>query len=225
MSLNSDDENLDKNEDENKRTRRRIGIRTYQRNDKPSTSRPMGVSALAIASIAAAAVMLSSGAYLVAFASSIHSEWHISLRESSYWLENPTYLILSSSLVHVTEANIATFGAISMALAAVPAIVSFGLYRGRSWSWNASIIFFAVASAILLLSIGSREGGNIQVRGEGITTNAVVQSLVHAGLSIGVLYYLTRPRVKIFFGKAATTNDDNNTTNTMQHQPPTMPSS
>jgi hypothetical protein len=82
-----------------------------------------------------------------------------------------------------------------------------------------------VALAILLLTIGSREGGNIQVLGGGITTNAVVQSLVHAGLSIGVLYYLTRPRVKIFFGKAATMNDDNKTTNTMQHQPPTMPSS
>jgi hypothetical protein len=85
MNLNSDDENLDKNEDDNKRTRRRIGIRrTYQRNDKPSTSRPMGVSALAIASIAAAVVMLSSGAYFVAYASSTHSEWHTSLRESSY---------------------------------------------------------------------------------------------------------------------------------------------
>lgn len=226
MSFSSGDKNYDKNEDENEKTRRRgLRRRTYQRNDKLSASRPIGVSALAIASIVAAGVMLSSGAYLVAYAPSVHSEWHTLQREFSYRLANPTYLILlSSSLLHLTEENIVTFGAISMALAAVPAIVSFGLFRGRSWSWNASIIFFAVASASLLLTIGSREGGSIQAQGEGIAANAVVQSLVYAGLSIAVLYYLARPRVKIFFGKAAT-NDDNINTNTMQHQPPTMPPS
>ena len=52
MSLNSEDnKNNDKKEDnENKRTRR-IG-RTYERNDKPSIRRPIGVTALGIASIA-----------------------------------------------------------------------------------------------------------------------------------------------------------------------------
>ena len=229
MSLNSDDKNYDKNEDENKKTRRRRGIRrrTYQREDKPSTSRPMGVSALVIASIAVAVVMLSFGVYLVAYAPSIHSEWHASPQRSSYGLANPANLIPSSSFVHITEATIATFGAISMALSAVPAIISFGLFRGRSWSWCVTVLFFAVASASLLFTIGSREGGSsIQVQGQGIAANTVVQSLVYAGLSIAVLYYLTRPRVKIFFEKAAT-NDDNNkiNTNTMQHQPPTMPPS
>lgn len=62
MSLNSDDKNHDKKEDENKRTKRNTG--TYEKNDKPSIKRPLGVSALGTASIAATAVMLSSGAYL-----------------------------------------------------------------------------------------------------------------------------------------------------------------
>jgi hypothetical protein len=227
MSLNSDDKNYDKNEDENKNkktARRGILRRTYQRNDKPSTSLPMGVSALAIAAIAAAVVMLSFGAYFVLYAPSIHTEWHTSPQRSSYGLANPVDLIPSSSLAHITEATIGTFGTISMVLSAVPAIISFGLFRGRSWSWYATVIFFAVASASLLLTIGSREGGSIQVQGERIAANTVVQSLVYAGLSIAVLYYLTRPRVKTFFRKAAT-NDDNNSTNTMQHQSSTMPSS
>ena len=218
MSRNSDDKNHDNKEDENKRMRRIR--RRYERNDKPSIRRPMGVSALAIALIAVAVVMLSSGAYFVAYAPSIHADWHTSSRQFSYWLANSSDLI-PSSLVHVTEANIAAFGVISMALAAVPAIVSFGLFRGRSWSWNASIIFFAVASASLLLTIGVR-GGNIQVQGEGITANTVVQLLVYAGLSIAVLYYLTRPRVKTFFGKNGTSDDNNS--NSMPHQAPNMPS-
>lgn len=50
MNLNSDDKNHDKKEDENKRTRRIRRI--YERNDKPSIKRPMGVTALGIASIA-----------------------------------------------------------------------------------------------------------------------------------------------------------------------------
>ncbi len=53
MSLNSEDNknNYKKEDNENKRTRRRIG-RTYERNDKPSIRRPIGVTALGIASIA-----------------------------------------------------------------------------------------------------------------------------------------------------------------------------
>jgi hypothetical protein len=132
MSLNSDDKNHDKKEDENKRTKRDTG--TYEKNDKPSIKRPLGVSALGTTSIAATAVMLSSGAYFVTYAPFIHAEWHTSPRQSSlHWLANSVNLI-PSSLVHVTEANIAAFGVITMALAAVPAIVSFGLFRGRSWS-------------------------------------------------------------------------------------------
>jgi hypothetical protein len=123
MSLNSDDKNNDKKEHENKRTRRIRRI--YERNDKPPIRRPMGVSALSIASIAATVVMLSSGAYFIAYAPSIHAEWHTSppRQSSSYWLANPAYLIPSSSLVHITEADIATFGWITIALASVPALV------------------------------------------------------------------------------------------------------
>lgn len=225
MSLNSDDKNNDKKEHENKRTRRIRRI--YERNDKPPIRRPMGVSALSITSIAATVVMLSSGAYFIAYAPSIHAEWHTSppRQSSSYWLANPAYLIPSSSLVHITEADIATFGWITIALASVPALVSFGLFRGRSWSWNVSIMFFAVASASLLLTFSSRGGGSIQVQEEEIGVNSVVQSLVYAGLSIAALYYLTRPRVKTFFGKNVATNDDDNSGNSMQHQSPTMPSS
>lgn len=127
--------------------------------------------------------------------------------------------------MHITEADIATFGWITIALASVPALVSFGLFRGRSWSWNVSIMFFAVASASLLLTFSSRGGGSIQVQEEEIGVNSVVQSLVYAGLSIAALYYLTRPRVKTFFGKNVATNDDDNSGNSMQHQSPTMPSS
>lgn len=225
MSLNSDDKNNDKKEHENKRTRRIRRI--YERNDKPPIRRPMGVSALSITSIAATVVMLSSGAYFIAYAPSIHAEWHTSppRQSSSYWLANPAYLIPSSSLVHITEADIATFGWITIALASVPALVSFGLFRGRSWSWNVSIMFFAVASASLLLTFSTRGGGSIQVQEEEIGVNSVVQSLVYAGLSIAALYYLTRPRVKTFFGKNVATNDDDNSGNSMQHQSPTMPSS
>jgi hypothetical protein len=217
MSLNSDDKNHD-NKDEDR------SVRSYGRDDKPPIRRPMAITALGIASIAALVMILSFGAYFVAYAPSIHAEWHTSPSQSSYWWSaNPADLIPSSPapLVHVTEANIAAFGGITMILAALPAIVSFGLLRGRSWSWNASIVFFAVAAASLLLTISSR--GSIQEQGQVIAANSVIQSLIYAGLSIAVLYYLTRPRRKTFFGKSATS--DGNNSNSMQHQSPTIPSS
>ena len=87
---------------------------------------------------------------------------------------------------------------------------------------NPPIIFFAVASASLLLTVGSRgEGSGIQAQGQGISAINIVQSLLYASLSITVLYYLTRARVMTFFGKNATTDDSRNS---MQHQSPTMPS-
>jgi hypothetical protein len=77
-----------------------------------------------------------------------------------------------------------------------------------------------------LLTFSNRGGGSIQVQEEEIGVNSVVQSLVYAGLSIAALYYLTRPRVKTFFGKnIATNDDDNNSSNSMQDQSPTMSSS
>lgn len=225
MSLNSNDKNHDnKNEDRSMRRKRR----SYGRNDKPPIRRPMGITALGIASIAAAVMMLSFGTYFVAYAPSIHAEWHTSPSYSSYWWSaNPADLIPSLSpapLVHVTEVTIAAFGAIIMVLAALPAIVSFGLLRGRSWSWNASIIFFALAAASLLLTISSR--GSIQEQGQVIAANSAVQSLIYAGLSIAILYYLMRPRVKTFFGKSVTSDDSNNSnSNSRQHQLPTVPPS
>ena len=230
MSLNSDDKNYhNKNEDRSRRRRR--WRRSYGRNDKPPIIRPMGITALGIASIAAAVMMLSVGTYFVAYAPSIHADWHTSPFQSSYWWSaNPIGLISSSSsppvpLLHVTEADIAAFGMITMALAALPAIVSFGLLRGRSWSWNLSIVFFAVAAAsLLLLTITSR--GSIQDQAQMIAAFGTVQSLIYAGLSIAVLYYLTRLRIKTFFGKSATRDDGNdNNSNSMQHQLPTRPSS
>ena len=82
-----------------------------------------------------------------------------------------------------------------------------------------------MTSASLLLTFSNRGGGSIQVQEEEIGVNSVVQSLVYAGLSIAALYYLTRPRVKTFFGKNIATNDDNNRDKSMQHQSPTVPSS
>lgn len=62
MSLNSDDKNYhNKNEDRSRRRRR--WRRSYGRNDKPPIIRPMGITALGIASIAAAVMMLSVGTY------------------------------------------------------------------------------------------------------------------------------------------------------------------
>jgi hypothetical protein len=122
----------------NKDEKRRIK-RTYKRHYRSRIIRPVAIAALGIASIITAVMMLSSGAYFVAY-TSIHAKWYTLQLQSSYWLTNVADLI-PSSLMHVTEANIAAFGVITMALAAVPAIVSFGLFRGRSWSWNASIIF------------------------------------------------------------------------------------
>lgn len=77
-------------------------------------------------------------------------------------------------------------GVILLVFAIVSFALAYGLWNGKGWAWTWSLVF-AVISAILALlqMISSPSSGIVQ--------------LIIAGI---IIYYLMRPYVKTYFGKA-----------------------
>jgi hypothetical protein len=66
--------------------------------------------------------------------------------------------------------------------------MAYGLLKGRGWAWTITVLLAYIGIALGLVSIVT---GNI-----GAIFNVVINAII--------LYYIYRPHVKSFFGKATT---------------------
>jgi hypothetical protein len=83
------------------------------------------------------------------------------------------------------------FGAVLVVLAIVSFVVAYGLLKGRRWAWTVTIIL-SIASIVwnaITLATAANFGGII--------------SIIISGI---IIYYLFRPHVKAYFGKAIRTD-------------------
>ncbi len=76
---------------------------------------------------------------------------------------------------------------IFIVLAVLAFVVAYGLWNGRGWAWWLAIILSAIS---LITNLGSLVTGN-------------PGGIVGLVIAIVILYYLTRPHVKRFFGRPA----------------------
>lgn len=107
------------------------------------------------------------------------------------------------------------FGILSAALGAVLLVVgigyiimSYGLLKGKGWAWTITIILTLIGIAINIISaitggvshmstINNMNGdANSYIYG-------IVGSAIGIAISVVIIYYLYRPRVKLFFGKTS----------------------
>lgn len=103
------------------------------------------------------------------------------------------YATVSLSILYVIFAgagpgvlfSILSFGCFIFGM--VTFILAYGLWNGRSWAWIWTLIFSIVGLIISII---------------GITVGVGIIGIVIYAI---IIYYLTRARVKAFFGKAATT--------------------
>ncbi len=77
------------------------------------------------------------------------------------------------------------FGGLLLILALVGFVLAYGFWTGKGWAWILGIIFSIIGIIIGLVSIIGNPSSVI-----GIIINGLI------------LYYLTRPHVKAWFGKA-----------------------
>jgi hypothetical protein len=77
-------------------------------------------------------------------------------------------------------------GVILLVFAVVSFALAYGLWNGKGWAWMWSLVFAAISAILALLQmISSPSSGIVQ--------------LIIAAI---IIYYLTRPYVKTYFGKA-----------------------
>ncbi|HEX7031671.1 MAG TPA: hypothetical protein VF172_01600 [Nitrososphaera sp.] len=77
-------------------------------------------------------------------------------------------------------------GAILLSLGIVSLVVAYGLFKGLSWAWTAAVVLSIIGIVMSVVSIVTGNFGSIV-------------SLIINGV---ILYYLYRPHVKAYFGKA-----------------------
>lgn len=80
-------------------------------------------------------------------------------------------------------------GAVLLGLGVLSSIVAYGLLTGKSWAWTLTVVLAIVS---IVLNATSLVAGN-------------VAAIVSIAISAVILYYIYRPHVKAYFGKAAPT--------------------
>ncbi len=75
---------------------------------------------------------------------------------------------------------------ILLVFAIVSFALAYGLWNGKGWAWTWSLVFAVISAILALLQMISS------------TSSGIVQ-LIIAGI---IIYYLMRPYVKTYFGKA-----------------------
>jgi uncharacterized membrane protein len=77
-------------------------------------------------------------------------------------------------------------GGILIAIGILSFVVAYGLLKGRTWAWTLTVVLSIISIVLNVISIAA---GNI----------ASIVSVIISGI---ILYYLYRPHVKAYFGKA-----------------------
>ncbi len=83
------------------------------------------------------------------------------------------------------------FGAVLVAIGIVSFIVAYGLLKGRGWAWTATIILSIISIVwnAITIATAANFGGIISI---------IIDAII--------IYYLYRPHVKAYFGKAVRTD-------------------
>src|SRR5213080_3422230 len=147
-------------------------------------SRPTGVTILAILAILAAIFLLFTGAVLIGLGLVIGTYAASQITSS---LAAAGYPGLASLGAGTIAAIITAIGAVFLILGLLDVAVGVGFLGGKGWAWTLGMIVSIIGIVLDVVQIGFGAYSNV------------------LGLIIGIIivYYLTRPHVKAFFGKGS----------------------
>ncbi len=148
------------------------------------TVRPTGVTILAVLSIIAAIAFLLGGAVLIGLGLVIGTYAASQVTSS---LATAGFSGLASLGTGTIAAIITAIGAIALILGILYLAVGVGFLGGKGWAWTLGMIVSIIGIVLDVVQIGFGAYYNV------------------LGLIIGIIivYYLTRPHVKAFFGKGS----------------------
>ena len=160
-------------------------------------SRPLGVTIIAILTIIGGIFLILGGVSLIAVGSIVSLPAATTANSSPHAIPQIFGVIL------------AAVGSVLLAIGIGYLIMFYGLLKGKGWAWTITIILLIIGVAIQIISTttGSVFNASLTSSNSGsANTNSVISGMIGGiiGIAINlvVLYYLYRPRVKAFFGKA-----------------------
>jgi hypothetical protein len=89
------------------------------------------------------------------------------------------------------------FGVISLAIGVAYLVMGYGLWNGKGWAWTISTIVLIIGIIVDIISIPRTIATGYSSTGSSLS--GVVVGVV---ISAFILYYLYRPHVKAYFGRA-----------------------
>jgi hypothetical protein len=135
--------------------------------------RPTGVTIIAVLMVIGGVIMLFGGISAVALAPFLPA----TLQSQDFAGD-----VSATMLGGVATAS----GALFIALGIASLVIAYGLFKGRGWAWTAAVVLSIIGIVMAVVSIVTGNFGSIV----SIIINGVI------------LYYLYRPHVKAYFGKA-----------------------
>ena len=144
--------------------------------------RPLGITIIAILTIIGGIGFLASGIGALAVAPFLSN---VNISSSNISPSAGTTTTIPQGLVGLS----AGIGVVLIALGVAYFVMAYGLWKGKGWAWTITVILSFIGIALGIVSI--------------VTGN--IGAIFHLIINAIVVYYLYRPHVKVFFGKATTT--------------------
>jgi hypothetical protein len=168
-------------------------------------NRPTGVTIIAILTIIIGIIAIFGGLSLVVFGVFL-SAAPIGLTENS----NTTTITddMTPQLIQFFGIMAAIVGAVLLAIGIGYIFMTYGLLKGKGWAWTITVILVIVGIGIQVLSAvtGPVFSASFVTTSDVDATNSLILgilgSVIGIAISILILYYLYRPNVKSYFGKA-----------------------
>lgn len=157
--------------------------------------RPIGVTVIAILVVIVGIMSLFGGISLVILGAFL----------STSFTDVSTGSPFVGSLFGVLSAGL---GAVLLVVGVGYIIMSYGLLKGKGWAWTITIILTLIGIAINIISAITGGVSNMStinnMNGDANSfMYGIVGSVIGIAISIAIIYYLYRPRVRLFFGKTS----------------------
>jgi hypothetical protein len=153
--------------------------------------RPIGVTIIAILTIISGILLLLSGVALAALGAFISVNPVDTTTTSSSNIGAQFIGIIS-----------ATVGGVLLVIGIGYLVMSYGLLKGKGWAWTITIILIIIGVVIQIVSTSIGSVFTASLHNASNATSGIVGSIIGIAINIVILYYLYRPYVRAYFGKA-----------------------
>jgi hypothetical protein len=178
-------------------------------------SHPAGVTIIAILNIIMGILMLLGGIAFIAAGIILSSLPSSALEDESLAADYSVIDNLSEIPPPLIVGGPIAIGSVMIAIGIVSFIVAYGLLKGMGWAWTVTVVLSIISIVLSVVAIATVHalvwlGTGIILPAETINPSpppppfGAISIIIISGV---IIYYLYRPNVKAYFGKAAARTD------------------